>query len=753
MNDNEKYFEEFVKDIRFDDSVDLKHRDLLESKLLKAYPRHRLQPTGHTVRVWRTIMNSRIPRLAAAAAIIFAAFLTLNFFDKTSGVVWAEVIKRLEDIKTVAYKINADIKGMSGSPEGSVIATTQDVMVSYELNAVRIDTSMQTPRGPVNTKTYILFEDRVLLTLMPFQKKYIEVSISDEHMKKLEKEKGDPVTLLSAMLEHDYVELGRKEINGVMTWGIEVSDPKLGPKMGSLISSGMFDEMIVQLWVDEKNQLPIRINATGSSEDGKASMETVYDNFQWDIEIESSTLEPMIPDDFELLAQTTWESGNEGEVIIEVLQLFLEFADGVYPPSLNAMTVANAIAPALKKKFPQKPGKEVLERLIKVDMVGRMYTILEKDGKDPAYYGDKVTVEFGEAVLFRWKIGDDTYRVVFGDLSTEDVSAEELMELESAPLNSKPFAIKPQPADGKTVGTPLEQLELAWMPGAYATRHQVYFGTNPDELTLLTEVTEPKLSELPALERENVYYWRVDEVQPDGSIVTGDVWSFSSGRIVGFWKLNEGSGSAALDYSGNERNGKLTNMAQDQWTEDGLYFDGIDDFVSAPVLNLYSNTVTITAWLKRDGDQAKPDTGLVFCRSERTGAGLSLGHYINPEGRWIPNNRLAYNWNNNENAWRWTTDLLLPDNKWVFAALVLEPDRATLYLGEDEILKSAVNNTRHRMEEFESPITIGDDDHFDPPGMNRHFKGSISDVRVYDYSLNADEVAAIYESAMATLTE
>ncbi len=430
MNDNERDIEEFVKDIPFDASAP-KHRDALKMQLLNAFPKHRLQPTVHTVRVWRTIVKSRISKLAAAALIMVAAFAALNFLNKTSGIVWAEVVQRLEDIRTATYKITADIQGMPGIPDGYVTHVTQDVMVSYELESVRVDTSMQTPRRPVNTRTYILFEDRVLLTLMPFQKEYIEVSISDEHMKKLEKEKGDPVTLLSAMLEHDYVELGRKEINGVMAWGIEVSDPKLGAKMGAFISSGMFDEITVQLWVDEKRELPIRINATGSSKDGQSSMETVYDNFQWDIEIESSALEPVIPDDFELLVQTTWESGNEGEEIIEVLRLFVEFVDGKYPASLKTMTVANAIVPALQKKFTEKPGKEVLERLIKIDMVGRMYTILEKDGKDPAYYGDRVSAESPEAVLFRWKINDDTYRVVFGDLSTEDVSAKKLAELEA----------------------------------------------------------------------------------------------------------------------------------------------------------------------------------------------------------------------------------------------------------------------------------------------------------------------------------
>jgi hypothetical protein len=433
MNDNEKYIEEFVNDIPFD-APDDKHRDMLKKQLLNAFPKHRLQPTVQTVNVWRKIMKSRISKLAAAAVIVLAGFLALNIFDKTSGIVWADVIKHLEDIKTVTYKITADIKGMPGTPEGYTTRTTQNVMLSYEQGAVRIDSSLQVPGGTRKLHTYILFEDSVLITVIPAQKKYLKVTIGDEQMQKMSDEKGDPVTLLKAMLEHEYTELGRKTIDSIEAWGIEVSDPKLGTKMGSFISGSMFDETTVQLWVDEKHELPIRINATGSSKDGRASMETVYDNFQWDIEIEPAMLKPEVPDDYELIAQGKWETGNEGEEIIEVLRLFVEFVDGKYPASLKTMTVAKAIAPAIKKKFSPgspKPSKELIARLMKVDMVGMMYTALEKDGKNPAYYGDKVSVESPDAVLFRWKINDDTYRVVFGDLRTEDVSAEKLAELEN----------------------------------------------------------------------------------------------------------------------------------------------------------------------------------------------------------------------------------------------------------------------------------------------------------------------------------
>jgi hypothetical protein len=60
---------------------------------------------------------------------------------------------------------------------------------------------------------------------------------------------------------------------------------------------------------------------------------------------------------------------------------------------------------------------------------------LIQDKKEPAYYGDTVTVQDVQKVLLRWKISDDQYRVIFGDLSTMDVSTEKLAELEKSSLN------------------------------------------------------------------------------------------------------------------------------------------------------------------------------------------------------------------------------------------------------------------------------------------------------------------------------
>jgi len=61
---------------------------------------------------------------------------------------------------------------------------------------------------------------------------------------------------------------------------------------------------------------------------------------------------------------------------------------------------------------------------------GFFYMMLTQEKKEPVYYGETVGPDDVEAVLLRWKISDDQYRVIFGDLSAMDVTAEELKELE-----------------------------------------------------------------------------------------------------------------------------------------------------------------------------------------------------------------------------------------------------------------------------------------------------------------------------------
>ena len=83
----------------------------------------------------------------------------------------------------------------------------------------------------------------------------------------------------------------------------------------------------------------------------------------------------------------------------------------------------------------------------------------------------------------------------------------------------------PDPADGAKIVDSLAI--LTWSPGPYAAEFDVYFGTNP----------EPGAAELvgrvsaathiaTGLAEGQTYYWRVDDVEADGTTIhTGNVWS------------------------------------------------------------------------------------------------------------------------------------------------------------------------------------------------------------------------------------
>jgi outer membrane lipoprotein-sorting protein len=101
MTDREKEFENFVRDIRFDDKPDYNHRDKLEQNLLAVLDKQsRLKP--QVLNIWRIIMKSQITKLATAAVIIIAFTISVTILNKTTSTVWA-----IEQSIEVLSKYNA----------------------------------------------------------------------------------------------------------------------------------------------------------------------------------------------------------------------------------------------------------------------------------------------------------------------------------------------------------------------------------------------------------------------------------------------------------------------------------------------------------------------------------------------------------------------------------------------------------------------------------------------------------------------
>jgi len=150
-------------------------------------------------------------------------------------------------------------------------------------------------------------------------------------------------------------------------------------------------------------------------------------------------------------------------------------------------------------------------------------------------------------------------------------------------------AYEPSPADEAKFVDP--ETELAWTAGFGAKLHTVYFGQSFEDVNnasggLPQGTTTYTIDQL---ELGKSYYWRVDEFDAVATY-KGDVWSFrtqpviqiTDPNLVAWWKLDEGTGNIALDWSGYGNHGQL--IGGPQWISgyDGgaLEFDGGDDYVN-----------------------------------------------------------------------------------------------------------------------------------------------------------------------------
>ena len=207
--------------------------------------------------------------------------------------------------------------------------------------------------------------------------------------------------------------------------------------------------------------------------------------------------------------------------------------------------------------------------------------------------------------------------------------------------------------------------------------------------------------------------------------------------LRGYWPMDESSGTAlddasVFDHAGTAKNGVITGGAGR--FGNAVTLDGSDDHVEVYNLTLNTNDVTMTAWIKRNGTQSDYSAIVMNNTSDSRAGGLNFS----------TGNQLGYHWN--ESNYSWKSGLVPADGQWVFAALVVEPSKATIYM-YDGSLQSAVHTTAHTAKVFTAETYIGT-----YPGFaagSRHYKGSIDDVRIYSRALTQAEILDLVDGGGA----
>jgi hypothetical protein len=193
--------------------------------------------------------------------------------------------------------------------------------------------------------------------------------------------------------------------------------------------------VLARIWVDVQTDLPVLMEMQLSGKGGQMEMNMMMDEFDWGVELDRSLFEPNIPADYSLMAEVSMPSMQDVNAFTDGMRMAAKWTGGKYPSSISMVSGMQEVSEAWKQyRDPNagQPSKEDMQDLMKVQMAYMFYAELIKADKDPCYYGAVVTALDTDAVLLRYKIDDANYRVVYGDLTAENVSTEQLAELEAA---------------------------------------------------------------------------------------------------------------------------------------------------------------------------------------------------------------------------------------------------------------------------------------------------------------------------------
>ncbi len=403
------------------------------------------------------IMKSPLSKLAIAAAVTIACITGLIMWTGTgSGIALADVLTRLQQVSVYMYQMSSTTTGLVVNDKPLEQEMQGTVLMSQGLGmkmTMEMDMGIGDPNdsGPIVQEMYMLPQQKRMVTLMPGQKMYMQMDLDDARFEEMQKQNNDPSAMVKQVLRCDYTNLGRSTIDGIEVEGFQTTDPNyLGGMMGAVD---------VKIWVDVKTQLPMRseMDMTMDMQMGPTPTSlqvhvVVYD-FQWDVSVDASEFEPVIPDDYTTLAGGPIKMpAISEETAIQGLKLCADLG-GAYPEKLDMMTLMSQMGkfsdvneptaqPPLTgdedltpeeraKTTVQEHTEKMMDVMMPIQGIGTFYMTLTQEKKDPAYYGKTVTPEDADQVLMRWKVSDTEYRVIFGSLHVETVTADVLAELES----------------------------------------------------------------------------------------------------------------------------------------------------------------------------------------------------------------------------------------------------------------------------------------------------------------------------------
>jgi len=259
------------------------------------------------------------------------------------------------------------------------------------------------------------FEEGKGVGLIPSVKQAVEIDVG-QPSEQVRAESRNFAAELKKMAEGSDEPLGEREIDGRITQGFRVTK----------------HAQVMEMWVDPETGYPVLIEA-----ELPGGMSYTMSDFVLNPELDDSLFDLTIPDDYKKVRPPDMSmEGVTEQDLIEGLRFFAEVYDNTFPSDPQMIAVSSPdflkrMQKHLRKQFEgKKPseeeGMEWSAKLGKKVVRFRIFIQLNA-GYTWVYAGKGVALGDASTPVCWYRPKDsETYRVVYGDLSVQDVAEKDL---------------------------------------------------------------------------------------------------------------------------------------------------------------------------------------------------------------------------------------------------------------------------------------------------------------------------------------
>ena len=215
-------------------------------------------------------------------------------------------------------------------------------------------------------------------------------------------------------------------------------------------------------------------------------------------------------------------------------------------------------------------------------------------------------------------------------------------------------------------------------------------------------------------------------------------------KLVAHWLMDSATGTSIIDRSGYGHEGKLVNGAK-VITDEGIKFDGVDDYLNVGKLDITGSAVTVGTWFWANdlSNCEKNDCRII---SKATGISEQDHYFMVSTIKVGSKTRLRFRLKTDGRTSTLTaTSGDIARDEWVHVTASYDGERMRLYKDGVEVGSKAKQGAITT--NSDTSVWIGDN----PPNAgSRSWKGNIANVQVFNYAMTGSEVSDLSSAEISS---